>query len=44
MGETAFMIALKNLNSLEIIKCFIDSGVNAKETNNEGESALLFAL
>ena len=38
------MIALKNLNSLEIIKCFLDYGVNAEETNNEGESALFFAL
>ena len=44
MGETAFMIALKNLNSLEIIKCFIDSGVYVQEKNNKGESSLFYAL
>ena len=38
------MIALKNLNSLEIIKFFLDFGVNVEEKNNRGESSLFYAL
>ena len=38
------MIALKHLNSLQIIKSFFESGINLQEKNNAGVSVLLYAL
>ena len=38
------MIALKNLNSLQIIKRFFESGIDVKDLNNNGDSALFYAL